>query len=482
MSRITVSRTLLRPQSVHLKASTHIQLFRWYSSENEASPAVPQKKVLQSSTVPSSRISRLMHYGGLATSLGIGAIGESLRRAAGGGSQGSVLLSPGNLQKLVRKLTQMRGAVLKVGQLLSFQDDKFIPKDIQVVLQKVQNGANYMPPRQLEKVMKSNLGPEWKNKFASFEEVPMAAASIGQVHGAVLKDGTQVAVKVQYPGVAESIDSDLDNLMILLTASSLLPEGLFLDKTIANAREELKWECDYVREAQGLEKFKSLLADDSTFVVPKVHHELSTTQVLTMDRMQGSEITSALDSMPQKTKDWLACNVMRLCLLEIAKFGYMQTDPNWANFLYNSKTHQIELLDFGAARSYGAEFLKNYLGVLRAAVRGDRDQVEKYSLKLGYLTGLESPSMLAAHIDSILVLAEPFSAPGPYDFKDQTVTERVRENIGVMLKERLTPPPEETYGLHRKLSGAFLLCAKMQATIPCSEMFKDIVGIEEDKP
>ena len=108
----------------------------------------------------------------------------------------------------------------------------------------------------------------------------------------------------------------------------------------------------------------------------------------------------------------------------------------------------------------------------------DREACRTYSLKLGYLTGLESPAMLEAHIDSILVLGEPFATEGGYDFRDQTVTDRVRENISVMLNERLTPPPEETYGLHRKLSGAFLLCAKMEAQVPCHDLFKEIVGIE----
>lgn len=442
------------------------------------------QKSLDSSPVPSSRMSRLFHYGSLATGVGLGAITESLKRVVSDSNNtnsSSVLLSPANVNRIVKKFSQMRGAVLKIGQLISFQDSKFIAPEVQAILERVQNGANYMPKRQLDRVMAQNLpgGKNWRETtFARFDEYPIAAASIGQVHSAQLKSGEEVAVKVQYPGVADSIDSDLNNLMILLTASRFLPEGLFLDKTIDNARVELKWECDYEREAAALDKFRSLLADDPVFEVPKVFHEASSTQVLTMQKMPGVVITKNLATLDQSTKDWIATNIMRLCLLEIARFKYMQTDPNWANFLYNKETNKIELLDFGAARGYSDGFIQNYLGVLRAAVARDREACRIYSLKLGYLTGLESQAMLDAHIDSILVLGEPFASPGNYDFHNQTVTDRVRENIGVMLNERLTPPPEETYSLHRKLSGAFLLCAKMDANVPCNDLFKEIVGLE----
>lgn len=443
---------------------------------------------MESSEVPSTRMERLFHYGSLATSIGIGAISESIRRI---GSQekssvSSAVLSPANLERMVRKFSMMRGAVLKVGQLLSFQDNKVLPPEIQQVLTRVQNSANYMPRGQLERVMTRNFSKTWRTDlFSSFEDYPIAAASIGQVHsGVLLEDHSAVAVKIQYPGVAESIDSDLNNISLLLTASKWLPEGLFLDKTIANARTELKWECDYLREAQAMERFAELLEahGETDYVLPKVVHHASTDRVLTMERMWGTQITKG--SWDQDVKDWIATKIMRLCLLEIGKFSYMQTDPNWANFLYNPTTKKIELLDFGATRGYGKKFIKNYLGVLRAAARRDREACREYSVKLGYLTGLESNSMLNAHIDSILVLGEAFSpefnTPGePFSFSNQTITDRVRTNIGVMLKERLTPPPEETYGLHRKLSGAFLLCANLQARVPCVEMFEEIIGLED---
>src|ERR1700753_3421963 len=168
-----------------------------------------------------------------------------------------------------------------------------LPPAINEVLQRVQDSADYMPSSQRDWVLAKNLGSEWRDLFSRFDEVPVAAASIGQVHRAVFNaTGQEVAVKVQYPGVAKSIDSDLNNLSVLLTASRLLPKGLFLDKTIANARTELAWECDYILEAECGRRFEDLLSDETdVFIVPKVYPEASGKQVLTMEFMEGVGVT-----------------------------------------------------------------------------------------------------------------------------------------------------------------------------------------------
>lgn len=429
---------------------------------------------LRESKVPATRLSRIWNYGGLAAGFLGGALTEGISRSFGGGGQGSVMFSSGNMERLVAKLSRMRGAALKLGQMMSFQDSKMLPEPMQEVLQRVQDRADYMPAWQRDRVLVASLGPDWRDLFRDFEETPIAAASIGQVHRATLNSGEKVAVKIQFPGVADSINSDLDNISMLLMASGMLPKGLYLDKTIDNARVELGWECDYERELACGRRYKELLAGEGdVFAVPEVYAHASGKQVLTMQFMEGVGVTR-VKSFTQAQRDWIGTQILRLCLREIVEFRFMQTDPNWTNFLYNANTKRLELLDFGASRDFPVTFISQYVALLAAAARRDRESIIDFSKRLGYLTGHESRAMLDAHIASILTLAEPFlqSAPEVYDFADQTITERVRDLIPVMVRERLSPPPEETYSLHRKLSGAFLLCARLGSRVRCRELFE----------
>lgn len=300
---------------------------------------------MTASRVPSSRLGRLFHYGGLATGMAWGAAAESLKRATGMGDEnqtGGVMLSPANVDRLVKKLSRMRGAALKLGQMMSFQDSKMLPPAIHEVLARVQDSADYMPASQRDSVLAANLGPNWRTLFSAFSELPMAAASIGQVHAATLAStGLAVAVKIQYPGVASSISSDLSNLAVLLTASRLLPKGLYLDKTIANARTELGWECDYIREGECAKRFAELLKEDTVFRVPRIIDEACGPQVLTMERMWGVGVTKMLETLTQEERDWIGGQVLRLCFREVREFRFMQTDPNWTNFLWNKEDQKV---------------------------------------------------------------------------------------------------------------------------------------------
>jgi aarF domain-containing kinase len=152
----------------------------------------------------------------------------------------------------------------------------------------------------------------------------------------------------------------------------------------------------------------------------------------------------------------------------------MQTDPNWSNFLNPMNSDKIVLIDFGSSRDFSSSFIQDYYMVISAAAAGDRSAVAEWSRKLGFITGEETKAMIEAHEEAVLALALPFSQPGPYDFAmaSEQVTNRIRGLIPTMVNYRLTPPPDESYSLHRKLSGVFLLCTKLRAKVDCHSLLQ----------
>lgn len=450
----------------------------------QTKPSVRPRQTLsptaKAQEVPATRLQRMVSFGTLGIGLGVGTVAEYTRRTLGlkkqslGDTFDNMFLTKANAERIVSTLCKVRGAALKIGQILSIQDDTVISPELQTVFERVRQSADFMPTWQVEKVLVSELGHDWRNKLATFEDRPFAAASIGQVHHATSLNGQDVAIKIQYPGVATGIQSDVENLVGIMKVWNIFPKGMFIDNLVEVAKRELAWEVDYIREAECTRKYRKLIEPYSDYYVPAVIDELSTQQVFTSEMVEGVPVDKCT-TMDMETREHICKLIMCLCLKELFVFRYMQTDPNWSNFFYNTNSKKLVLLDFGACREYDKPFMDKYIEVIYAASKGDRNKILHLSKEMGFLTGYESKIMEEAHVDAVMVLGQVFDKNNKYyDFGGQDVTKRIQSLVPTILDHRLCPPPEEIYSLHRKLSGIFLLCAKLQVKINCRDMFREV--------
>jgi len=482
----TISTKTQSTTSTNDNHNIHTETAITYNDEHQS------KHLPEGSAVPSGRVSRAFGFAQLGAGLAIGTLSELAKRTIGQSTSSDpiVLSNDANAQRLSDSLRRMRGAAMKLGQMLSIQDESIAPSALTNALAQVRKSAEAMPQFQLQQQLTAEWGENWKDEI-ELEDRPFAAASIGQVHRGTLlaptnDDGiTKVAVKVQYPGVADSIESDLSNLTMLVKATGLSPPGLFLDNVIKVGRDELKIECDYQCEVANQQRFQKLISSDPNlvadrFVVPKVIDELCTNRILVTELVSGGTVDKVVD-LDQAECNRIGRAIMRLTMLELFVWRFMQTDPNWGNFLYDVRTRTTYLIDFGAAREYDEEFVQGYLNIVIANANRDEEALIEESIKMGFLTGEENDIMLEAHKMSGFCLGEPFQSYEPYDFKNSKVTSRISEHGAVFLQHRLTPPPEEVYTLHRKLAGAYNLCIKLGAKISCRDILDEVIESRTNK-
>jgi predicted unusual protein kinase regulating ubiquinone biosynthesis (AarF/ABC1/UbiB family) len=423
--------------------------------------------------VPSSRFSRLARFGGMAGGIATGMAVDAARQVAGGKrpSVADLLMTPANAARVTKELAHLRGAAMKMGQLLSMDAGDMLPPELAQILSRLRSDAEHMPPRQLRDALDRQWGKGWLSRFAHFDVRPIAAASIGQVHRAQTTDGRDLAIKIQYPGVRRSIDSDVDNVAALMRLSGALPARLDLAPMMAEAKRQLHEEADYEREGRYLRRYAALLADDPRFVVPRLHDDLTTADVLAMDYVPGSPIEALADA-PQAERDRAAAALLELCLRELFDFRLMQTDPNFANYRYQRETGRIVLLDFGAAREFSEALSEGYRSLLRRALAGDRD---------GALATMDQLDLFAegaveTHAEAIAALTDKglaaLHAGGPFDFGDRAFARELRDDGAALVEDRALwhIPPIDTLFVQRKALGMYLLAARLGARVDIRAM------------
>lgn len=429
--------------------------------------------------VPSGRLARFGLFGKMAGGVAGGMLAEGARRLASGQRprMGDLLLTPANAARVAEQLSHLRGAAMKLGQMISMDAGDILPPDLTSILARLRDNAHHMPPQQLDKVLIGEWGAGWRRRFRHFQAHPIAAASIGQVHRAELPDGRVLAIKVQYPGVAASIDADVDNVATLLRVSGLLPREIDVAPFLAEAKRQLHEEADYIRERAMLERYRALIGDDPAYIVPAAAPELSTGRVLAMEFLAGDRIET-LEGRAQAERDKAAAALVALVLRELFAWGYMQTDPNFANYRWQADTGRLVLLDFGAAREVQQATRSGYHRLLMAGLNGSRDQVRAAAIGAGFIGAMAAERHRPAVDRMVDVILGELNRPGTFDFGDRSFVSVLRDEAMAVAEDRSSwyVPPIDTLFVQRKVSGTALLCARLRARVDVRsmiEMYRD---------
>jgi len=429
--------------------------------------------VTKSSAVPHGRWSRLARLGSLAGGVAGNMLAEGARQFAQGKrpQMHQLLLTPANARRVADQLAQLRGAAMKVGQLLSMDAGELLPPELAEILSRLRADAMPMPMSQVVAALNANWGEGWDRHFERFSFTPMAAASIGQVHFGQRKDGRKIAVKIQYPGIRRSIDSDVDNVASLLRVSGLLQKSLDIKPLLDEAKKQLHDEADYRREGACMMQFSSLLADADEFMVPEMHDDLTTENILAMTRLDGDAVET-LTHLPQAERDRIVSQLFRLLFREIFEFRLIQTDPNFANYRYAAASQQLILLDFGATRPYPATMVDGYRRLMTSALRNDRQGMNAAAVAIGYFQQDIKEGQRQAVLDIFALACEPLGHMGEYDFGTSDLGVRIRDAGMVLGMDRdfWHTPPADALFLHRKLGGLYLLAARLKARVNMHEV------------
>lgn len=420
------------------------------------------------SAVPSHKLSRLVRLGGLAGGLVGGMVAEGARQYSQGNRPTvfDLVLTPGNARRLAQQLAHLRGAAMKVGQLLSMDAGELLPTEFAEILARLRAGATPMPMSQLVTVLEDSWGKGWERNFERFSFSPLAAASIGQVHRGVTKDGRRLAIKIQFPGIRDSIESDVDNVAMLLRVARVIPENVKLDTLYKEAKLQLRREADYIEEATYLKRFHALLKDAADYKLPAVHDDLTHDNILAMEFLDGKPVESLTHS-GSDVRDRVARLLLELFFRELLEFRMIQSDPNFANFLYDPLTQRLGLLDFGATRCFSSKLVEAYKDLLRAAVHLDRAAMIESAGRVGYFADSIQPDQRDAVLDIFLAATEPARHAGRYDFEASDLAARIRDaatNLSFERGQWHTPPVDALF-LHRKLAGLYLLISRLNARV-----------------
>ncbi|MEN8720481.1 MAG: AarF/ABC1/UbiB kinase family protein [Oceanococcaceae bacterium] len=384
-------------------------------------------------------------------------------------------------QRLVTALGELKGSVMKAGQMLSLYGQYFMPPEAVEILASLQDDTDHVGWGVVGPVVDQALGPE---RLAELEiaRVPIGAASLGQAHAVTQrKTGTKLCMKVRYPGVDEAIDSDIRTIARLLTLSRLVPKDLSLDPVFTEVREMLHREVDYANELQLLQRFYSLLADDARYIVPRPFPEYSSSEVLTMSFEDGLSLKSAeVAALTSERRNRLGQALLELFLNEFFVWNLVQTDPHFGNYRLRldpeGQDDRWVLLDFGATRGFPSRFVTDYARIVRGALNEDRDEVVRGAVGIGLMRETFPDNVLDGFFELTRLIVEPF-VDDEYDWGDSDLPARVSQTVARnTLTRHFKIPPREIVFLHRRLAGVFITLAWLKVRLNARPMLESALA------
>jgi len=403
------------------------------------------------------RTKRALQVGSLTTSVGSSYLWHALKRpfqSAGKTEQQLLDLHLKNALRIVDSSRELRGAFMKLVQMLSMRSDIF-PPEVVNILSVVQSSVPPMDYDGIRAQVKSELGKYPEQLFKRFERAAFAAASLGQVHKARLKSGEEVVVKIQYPGVDETVVQDLKNMQALLHVFTLIARDVLRQKFDAGElyqemEERLREELDYVHEANNMTLFQRLFANDEDIIIPRVYADHSSRRVLTMEFVDGYKFQDILaPGIEQELKDWVAIKYFQITWRQIFQFGVLHTDPHPGNYLvtYHPK---LAMLDFGSVRVFPEEIRKGYLTLAQATLKRDEETMARCFVLLGYLDPGDDPTPL---VRIMYLILEPVLEDRVFDPRDFDSVGKTMEITAIGLENRIFNAPGHRLFLVRALLG-----------------------------
>ena len=427
--------------------------------------------------IPAGRLDRMWRMGKLGASVGVK---TALRRAGGLFSRASAeeravgdrAFVQRQAQDVTQVLGKMKGAAMKLGQLLSTDPD-MVPPEFAEALVSLQKEAPPMTWRTVKKQVEDNFDRPIDAVYSWFDPDSVGSASIGQVHRARLHDGRDVAVKIQYPGVTHSLDSDLKNVKAAMTFGKVIVESKRMDEYFEEIRRALVDECDYRIEAQNLHDYSALLSERPNVRVPTPYPEWTTREVLTMEFVEGQKLDEALAAMdegPAKTE---------LCRRFVDTYSWMlhdryqlHCDPHPGNFILDTEGN-LTFLDFGAVKSTEVTFTDGILDILDACWQRDDKRAADIYRELGFGRegkALFDPKVLREYHEIVL---EPLIHDVDFAFADWDMNRRLNAFVmknPVFLKWH---PPAEGLMIFRVMGGIKGLMVKVGAEFNVHRMAVD---------